>query len=89
MTAPLIETRLNAEGVGRAGLAGTRLYVWQVAEWLREPGATVTSVADGLDIPPHLVAAARHAAAHPDAIARDRGDAAAAWLRHGGPPAGQ
>ncbi len=49
----------------------------QVAEWLREPGATVASVADGPDLPPDLVeAAARHAAAHPDAMARDRDDAA-------------
>lgn len=86
----LIGMRVNAEGVGRAALTGTRLYVWQVADDLRVPGATAASVADALDITPRMVAAAaRYAAAHPGDIARDRTDALRAVHRHGPPGAAQ
>lgn len=89
MSAPLIQTRMNDEEPGGRRRPAPACVSGQVAERLRESGATVASVADGPDLPPDLVeAAARHAAAHPDAMARDRDDAAA-WRRYGGPPAGQ
>lgn len=81
---PLIAFRQNADGVRRPGLAGTRLYVWQVIECLRGERETVESVADAYDIDARLVrAAVQYYADFADEVDRDRDEAAeTARLEH-------
>ena len=55
---PLITYREGAGGVRRPALVGTRLYLWQVVETVRESGNSIADAAEYLDLPEHHVRAA-------------------------------
>ena len=55
---PLIVFREGAAGLRRPALVGTRLYVWQVVDTVRESANSVAAAADYLGLPaPHVRAA--------------------------------
>jgi uncharacterized protein (DUF433 family) len=54
---PLIVFREGASGLRRPALAGTRLYVWQVIDTLRESGNSVAQAAEYLGLPEQKVRA--------------------------------
>jgi uncharacterized protein (DUF433 family) len=65
---PLIRFRDGAAG-RRAGLAGTRLDVWQVIETLRNSGNSVEETADYFSVPETWVrACVRYYGAYPDEV---------------------
>ncbi|HZE05944.1 MAG TPA: hypothetical protein VE127_12005 [Solirubrobacteraceae bacterium] len=55
---PLIVFRTGGSGRRGPGLAGTRLYVWQIIETVRESGNSVREAAEYLALPQHHVQAA-------------------------------
>ena len=54
---PLIVFREGASGLRRPALVGTRLYVWQVVDTVRESENSVAAAADYLGLPAHHVQA--------------------------------
>lgn len=54
---PLITFRTGGSGLRRPGLAGSRIYVWQLLSMLRA-GDSVAEVADALSLPESHVQAA-------------------------------
>ncbi len=55
---PLIVFREGAAGVRRPALVGTRLYVWQIVDTVRESDNSVAAAAEYLGLPEHHVRAA-------------------------------
>ena len=55
---PLIVFREGASGLRRPALVGTRLYVWQIVETVRESDNAVAAAAEYLGLPDHHVRAA-------------------------------
>jgi uncharacterized protein (DUF433 family) len=55
---PLIVFREGAAGLRRPALVGTRLYVWQVVDTVRESGGSVAAAAEYLGLPELHVRAA-------------------------------
>jgi uncharacterized protein (DUF433 family) len=55
---PLIGFRAGGAGLRRPAVVGTRLYVWQVVDTVRDNGNSVAAAAAYLGLPEHLVAAA-------------------------------
>jgi uncharacterized protein (DUF433 family) len=55
---PLIAFREGGAGLRRPGLVGTRLYVWQIVDTVRESGSSVAAAAEYLGLPAHHVQAA-------------------------------
>ncbi len=55
---PLVCFRSNAGGMRRAALVGTRLYVWQVINALRQTDGSVADVADDFGLSEREVRAA-------------------------------
>lgn len=55
---PLIVFRAGASGLRRPALVGTRLYVWQIVDTVRESGGSVAAAAEYLGLPEHHVRAA-------------------------------
>lgn len=55
---PLIVFRTGGSGRRRPALIGTRLYVWQIVDTVRESGNSVREAADYLGLPAHHVRAA-------------------------------
>jgi uncharacterized protein (DUF433 family) len=55
---PLITFREGASGLRRPALVGTRLYVWQIVDTVRESGRSIAAAADYLGLPEHHVRAA-------------------------------
>jgi len=55
---PLIVFREGASGLRRPALVGTRLYVWQIVDTVRESENSVAAAADYLALPAHHVQAA-------------------------------
>jgi uncharacterized protein (DUF433 family) len=55
---PLIVFREGAAGLRRPALVGTRLYVWQVVDTVRESGNSPAAAAQYLGLPEHHVRAA-------------------------------
>jgi uncharacterized protein (DUF433 family) len=55
---PLIHFREGGSGLRRPALAGTRLYVWQVIETLRQSGNSVPDAAEYLSLPERDIRAA-------------------------------
>ncbi len=76
---PLIGFRQNADGIRRPCVAGTRLYVWQVIDALRDDGSTAESVADALDMSlAQIRAAVQYYADFTDEVDADQKEAAEA-----------
>ncbi|MDQ6776661.1 MAG: hypothetical protein M3071_10705 [Actinomycetota bacterium] len=55
---PLISFRIGGSGRRRPALVGTRLYVWQILDTVRECGNSVGAAAKYLGLPEHHVQAA-------------------------------
>lgn len=55
---PLIVFREGASGLRRPALVGTRLYVWQVVDTVRESANSLAAAAEYLGLPEHHVRAA-------------------------------
>jgi uncharacterized protein (DUF433 family) len=55
---PLVHFREGASGVRRPALVGSRLYVWQVIDTLREEGSSVPRAAEYLGLDERQVRAA-------------------------------
>lgn len=55
---PLIIFREGASRLRRPALVGTRLYVWQIVDTVRESGNSVAAAAEYLGLPQHHVRAA-------------------------------
>ena len=55
---PLIVFREGGVGLRRPALVGTRLYVWQIVDTVRESGNSVAAAAEYLGLPEHHVQAA-------------------------------
>lgn len=55
---PLIVFREGASGLRRPALVGTRLYVWQVVDTVRESANSFAAAAEYLGLPEHHVRAA-------------------------------
>jgi uncharacterized protein (DUF433 family) len=72
---PLIFFREGASGLRRPALVGTRLYVWQVVDTVRESESSVASAAEYLGLPAHHVQAAiDYYADYADEIDSDRAE---------------
>jgi uncharacterized protein (DUF433 family) len=55
---PLIVFRTGGAGRRRPALVGSRLYVWQILDTVRESGNSVSAAAEYLGLPEHYVQAA-------------------------------
>lgn len=55
---PLIVFRAGGSGLRRPALIGSRLYVWQIVDTVRDNGSSVAAAADYLALPEHHVQAA-------------------------------
>jgi uncharacterized protein (DUF433 family) len=55
---PLIVFRTGGSGLRRPALIGSRLYVWQIVDTVRDNGNSVAAAADYLALPEHHVQAA-------------------------------
>ncbi len=54
---PLIVFRTGGSGLRRPALVGTRLYVWQIIDTVRDSGNSVHAAAEYFDLPDHHVQA--------------------------------
>lgn len=55
---PLIVFRAGGSGLRRPALIGSRLYVWQIVDTVRDNGNSVAAAAEYLGLPEHHVQAA-------------------------------
>ena len=55
---PLIVFRTGGSGLRRPALIGSRLYVWQIVDTVRDNANSVPAAADYLGLPEHYVRAA-------------------------------
>jgi uncharacterized protein (DUF433 family) len=72
---PLIFFREGASGLRRPALVGTRLYVWQTVDTVRESGNSIAEAAEYLGLPEQLVrAAVDYYADFTDEVDQDRAE---------------